>query len=248
MLNFTSVSGAKLFTGPLDFLNTYKYQMGESYLTNVGAATEFNAGLTFWNRYGRLLFNATKGQVAYNASFANGTARPKPVLRTTSQSRIWNSQINWALGFFGISTQTTPDPTLANFTSPYNVVIITEGGTENNTLASYDSCLNEDTEPILDMGDQSVINYVALYLPAATARLQAYAPAGFTFTVNDTYAMQSLCAYENAFIGDSDFCIFFTTDEWAGFEQTLDIEYYYDYAWGNPTGRVSFVNLRARCD
>ena len=36
----------------------------------------------------------------------------------------------------------------------------------------------------------------------------------------------------------SDFCSLFTEDEWAGFEQTLDIEYYYDYAYGNPTGRA----------
>ena len=43
--------------------------------------------------------------------------------------------------------------------------------------------------------------------------------------------MQSTCAYESAYIGSSDFCDLFTGDEWAGFEQTLDIEYYYDYAW-----------------
>lgn len=33
----------------------------------------------------------------------------------------------------------------------------------------------------------------------------------------------------------SDFCNLFTEDEWAGFEQTLDIEYYYDYAWVRHT-------------
>lgn len=43
--------------------------------------------------------------------------------------------------------------------------------------------------------------------------------------------MQSLCAYEHGYIGQSDFCNLFTEDEWAGFENTLDIEYYYDYAW-----------------
>lgn len=35
--------------------------------------------------------------------------------------------------------------------------------------------------------------------------------------------MQSLCAYETAYIGMSDFCGLFTQEEWEGFEQTLDI-------------------------
>ena len=241
VLNFTTANKNGSFTGALAFLNTYRYQMGEGYLTGVGATTEFAAGVQFWNKYGRILYNATKAQLAYNASDANGTPRPKPVLRTTGQSRIENSQINWALGFFGPSFQQTPDPKLTNATSAFDVVIIPEGGTENNTLASYDSCANDNVSPVEDMGDQSLINYVALYLQDATKRVQQYVPKDFTLTVNDTYAMQSICAYETAYIGESDFCGLFTADEWAGFEQSLDIEYYYDYAWGNPTGRAQGI-------
>lgn len=37
--------------------------------------------------------------------------------------------------------------------------------------------------------------------------------------------MQSICAYDQAYLGRSDFCNFFTEEEWMGFEQTLDIEY-----------------------
>lgn len=37
--------------------------------------------------------------------------------------------------------------------------------------------------------------------------------------------MQSICAYDHAYIGRSDFCNLFTEEEWMGFEQTLDIEY-----------------------
>ncbi|EMC99773.1 hypothetical protein BAUCODRAFT_145151 [Baudoinia panamericana UAMH 10762] len=240
VFNFTSTHSTSLFTGPLTFLNTYRYQMGESLLTNIGAATEFQAGTTFWNRYGRTLYNASAGQVVYNGSYANGTARPKPVLRTTSQSRIENSEISWALGFFGPSFYPTPMPNLTNFAngSLFDVVIIPEGGTENNTLASYDSCFEDDLQSA-DLGDQDLIHqYVPLYIGAATQRMQQYAPAGFTFTVNDTYAMQSICAYETAYIGMSDFCGLFTEAEWQGFEQTLDIEYYYDYSFGSPTGRA----------
>ncbi len=130
------------FTGPLTFLNTYEYQLSSDFLTGIGAATEFTSGVTFWNRYGRTLYNATAGQVQYNSTYQNLTARPKPVLRTTGEPRIWDSQISWALGFFGPSFNEVPDPTLSAFTngSLFDVVIIPEGGTENNTLASYDSC------------------------------------------------------------------------------------------------------------
>ncbi|KAK5124996.1 hypothetical protein LTR85_001186 [Meristemomyces frigidus] len=239
--NFTSTASSNAsFSGPLTFLNTYRYQMLESYLTGPGAVTEFTSGQTFWNRYGRTLFNATPGQLQYNATYDNLTARPKPVLRTTSQSRIENSQISWALGFFGPSFYVTPQPGLESFTngSLFDVVIIPEGGTENNTLAAYDSCFEDDLQSAY-LGDLDLLfQYVPLYIGAATARMQQYAPAGFTFNDNDTYAMQSICAYENAYIGMSDFCNLFTEDEWMAFEQTLDIEYYYDYSFGSPTGRA----------
>jgi len=118
-------------------------------LTGVGADTEFTSGTTFWNRYGRTLYNATPGQLQYNATYPNGTARPKPLLRTTSQSRIENSEISWALGFFGPSFYPTPMPGLESFVngSLFDVVIIPEGGTENNTLAAYDSCFEDDLHP-----------------------------------------------------------------------------------------------------
>lgn len=231
------------FTGPLAFLNGYRYLMDESFLTNMGASTEFNSGLTFWNRYGRILYNATAGQVSYNATYQNETLRPKPVLRTTDQSRIWNSQINWALGFFGPSTSFVPNPTLANFSDYADVVYIHEGGSENNTLASYDSCFNDYDDVPGYIGDAAVFSYIPRYIKPATARLQNHAPQGFELTMNDTYAMQSICAYENAYFGQgmSSFCGLFTADEWAGFENTLDIIYYFDYGFGQPTGRAQGI-------
>jgi Histidine phosphatase superfamily (branch 2) len=209
----------------LSFLNTYRYPIVDTgLLTGIGATTELAAGASFWNKYGRTLYNATVGQIAYNASFSNGTARPPVVLRTTAQSRIENSEINWALGFFGSSFPTVPNPSFGNVTKPYEVVIIPEGGTENNTLASYDSCFNDNDDTIGYLGDLDLFTYLPKYLTAATSRLQKYAPSGFTLNVNDTYAMQSICAYEFGYIGMSDFCGLFTADEWAGFENTLDME------------------------
>ena len=52
---------------------------------------------------------------------------------------------------------------------------------------------------------------------------------------------RTLCAYETNYLGRSDFCSLFTEDEWAGFENALDIEYYYDYSFGQPTGRAQGI-------
>lgn len=97
--------------------------------------------------YGRLLYDAIPGQNYYNASFTNGTARPKPVLRTTSQARILQSAEFWAEGFFGYQT---------NVSSLYDLVVIPEGGTENNTLASYDSCANDNLDGKLSLLQRNV--------------------------------------------------------------------------------------------
>jgi hypothetical protein len=86
-----------------------------------------------------------------------------------------------------------------------------------------------------------LFTYLEIYLKDATARMQKHALPGFTFTANDTYAMQSICAYEMGYIGQSDFCYLFTEDEWAGFEVTLDQEYFYDYSFGSPSGRTQGI-------
>ncbi|EXJ76614.1 uncharacterized protein A1O5_01122 [Cladophialophora psammophila CBS 110553] len=241
VMNWTQTKSSSQFTGPLGFLNSYRYELARDYLTGIGASQSFMAGVTFWNRYGRTLYNATQGQVAYNATYGNGTNRPKLTLRTTGQSRIENTQISWALGFFGPSYQFTPDPSLANFSNPFNVVIVPEGGTENNTLASYDSCFNDNNPVTGYLGDLDLLSYLPLYLSSAQSRLSQYVPSGFNLTINDTYAMQSICAYESNYLGRSDFCTLFTEDEWSGFESTLDIEYFYDYSYGNPTGRAQGI-------
>jgi Histidine phosphatase superfamily (branch 2) len=53
--------------------------------------------------------------------------------------------------------------------------------------------------------------------------------------------MQSICAYEYNYLYSSDFCNLFTEQEWEGFESTLDIEYFYDYSFGQPTGRAQGI-------
>jgi hypothetical protein len=114
------------------------------------------------------------------------------------------------LGFFGPSFQTNPDPNLTNLTKFFNVVKLHEGGTENDTLAAYDSCTNADVDSIGYIGDDDAAVYAAKYLADTAKRLSQYAPSGFSLNVSDALAMQAICAYEYQFIGGSSFCNLFT--------------------------------------
>lgn len=243
LADFKSSNKDAEFTGPLKFLNSYRYIMNDTgYLTGIGAGVEFNRGVAFWNNYGRTLFDASQAQLQYSSLFSNNdTARPKMTVRTTSQSRMQNSQINWSLGFFGPSFNSTPDHDLINWQAPFNTVIIPEGGTENNTLASYDSCPNSNNDGNLAIATNHQEAYKKIYTRATIKRFEGYAPKGFTFTYDDIYAMQMTCAYEYGYIGASDFCQIFTPNEWSGFEIVLDQQYYYLYGYGSPTGRAEGI-------
>lgn len=125
----------------------------EGLLTATDSATEFASGVNFWNQYGRLLYNSAVGQPHYNTSLLKGT---KPILRTTSQPWISQSANYWTTGFFGF-----------NSTDNYDLVIIPEGGMENNTLASYDSCPNFYNSSIYYMGDYVAVSTWNLWCDSA---------------------------------------------------------------------------------
>lgn len=97
--------------GPLAFLNNWENLLGEDLLVTAGAATEATAGAYAWAKYGRLLYRAGPDTPGWDESlnvYPNGTARRKPVLRTTDQERILESARWWSskplrcslLGFF----------------------------------------------------------------------------------------------------------------------------------------------------
>lgn len=94
-------------TGPLEFINSWEYVLGLDELMRTGAATEDTSGANFWLQYGRLLYRATpENVVAWDPAmnvYPNGTARPRPVFRTTSQSRIYESARWWLSEYFWTS-------------------------------------------------------------------------------------------------------------------------------------------------
>lgn len=90
--------GVTIGKGPLSFLDEWIDLLGEDLLLVTGAATEVGRGAEFWSKYGRTLYRAHGKVPNWNESlnvYPNGTARPKPVFRTTSQSRILESARWW---------------------------------------------------------------------------------------------------------------------------------------------------------
>ncbi|KAJ5739867.1 hypothetical protein N7533_012651 [Penicillium manginii] len=225
--------GKNIATGPLKFLNDWDYVIGSDILMETGAATEATSGAHFWIKYGRLLYRPDRDHVAaWNESlnvWPNGTARPKPVFRTTSQSRILESARWWLSGYFGNSGANSSY-------DQYDLVIIPETSPFNNTLASYESCPGDMTE-----GDNAAETFISRYTKDARIRLSQYFPKDFNLTAMDVLAMQNLCAYEYTSFAGSSFCSLFTEQEWKDFAYNVDIQYYGDYAYGSPTGRAQGI-------
>lgn len=195
-------------SGGLDFLSTWTYKLGAEILTPFGRKALFDNGVAFRYRYGHLL----------NAFTA------LPVFRTTSQDRMVASALNFAAGFFDLST----------YQNDYHQEIIIEGNGFNNTLAPYSACPNSNTDGIGNLGSTKANLWKEVYLKAALGRLQPMI-TGYNLTINDLYVMQELCAYEVVALGSSDFCQLFTADEWEGFEYAIDLEFWYGSGPGNPT-------------
>lgn len=86
-----------------------------------------------------------------------------------------------------------------------------------------------------------LLRYISNYLPKASHRLSKYTPEHFKMSTNDAYAMQLLCAYEMAFIEHSEFCSLFTRLEWQVLENSLDLQFFYNHAFGNPTARAQGI-------
>lgn len=126
------IKAGKRFKGPLAFLNSWRNILGGEYLTGTGAMAEIASGVQFWNLYGRLLYNASEGQLGYQPEDVDR----RPLLRTPSQSRMHNSMTNWALGFFGPSYQENAQ-FASNWTKAFRTLIVpeVEPGPWNNTLA-----------------------------------------------------------------------------------------------------------------
>ncbi|CAO1630804.1 unnamed protein product [Sympodiomycopsis kandeliae] len=196
--------------GPLSFLKNYTYKLGAEYLVPIGAQQLFDSGVYHQMQYGKLL---------------NETLNHKPVIRTPSQARMLNSSRYWTLGFFGWDAP-----------QKINLEVIIESDGFNNTLAPYDTCEASNT---VDIGDKYLRPiWDKIYLKDAVKRLQKY--TNLPLTTELVYGFQSLCPYESAGLGYSEFCKLFTRDEWEGFDYDLSLQFQGDYGFGG-NGRAQGI-------
>ncbi|KZT07051.1 phosphoglycerate mutase-like protein [Laetiporus sulphureus 93-53] len=210
-----SIADSAGFTasGPLEFLNTWTYKLGAEILTPFGRQQLYDLGVAFRVKYGELLNGFTK----------------LPVFRTTSESRMVQSALNWAAGFFGVQEYST---------SYYQSIIIEESG-YNNSLAPWNDCANANND-IYELGFWAEGNWTEIYLKDAVERLQQHID-GVALDASIVHDMQEMCACETVSIGYSEFCDLFTEEEWKGFEYGLDLEFWYSDGPGNPTGAAQGV-------
>jgi len=195
-------------TGPLSFLNDWKYELGYEILVPRGRQELFESGINHYYRYAQL----------YNPN-------SKIIVRTTTQDRMLKSSEYFLSGFFGLE-----------WTQNATIEVIIEAQGFNNSLAGYDNCKNANT--YRNMGGINATNeWVGIYLQNATKRFQSMVE-NFEWTIEDTYAAQTMCPYETVAYGYSAFCNLFTYDEWVGFEYSNDLFFAGSNGFQSPTGRA----------
>ena len=200
-------------TGDLEFLNSWNYTLGAEVLVHQGAQELFDSGVKHYYQYAKLLENLTDH---------------KPVIRTTSQSRMLDSARYWTLGFFGWDAP-----------SKVNLEVLTETQGQNNTLAPYEYCTNADNSSFY-LGDQMSTEWQKVYLKDAIQRLQGDLK-GIELDETMVYGMMSICAYETVVMGFSNFCSLFTKEEFENYEYDIDLQFMGDYGFMNPTGRAQGI-------
>ncbi|KZL87955.1 histidine acid phosphatase [Colletotrichum incanum] len=147
----------------------------------------------------------------------------KIIVRTTTQDRMLKSAEYWLAGFFGLE-----------WTNNATIEVIIEQDRANNSLAGYLNCPNARKQ---NGGDDAANVWISNYLANATARLRGMAD-GYDWTINDTYAAQTMCPYETVAYGFSLFCDLFTYEEWVGFSYSVDLMFAGNTAFQSPTGRA----------
>ncbi|POR31220.1 3-phytase A [Tolypocladium paradoxum] len=149
--------------------------------------------------------------------------KSKIIVRTTTQDRMLKSAENWMAGFFGLE-----------WTNNATIEVIIEENGFNNSLAGSLNCPNSRTKW---SSNEARDTWVHTYLADATSRFQAMTE-GFTWTVDDVYAAQTMCPYETVAYGFSKFCDLFTYEEWQGFGYSIDLYFSASSAFHSPTGRA----------
>ncbi|KAJ6525468.1 phytase [Mycena vulgaris] len=151
-----------------------------------------------------------------------------PFVRASSGARVVDSANNWTAGFSAASHHV--------YTPPLSVILPESG---NDTLENH-MCPNAGSS------DVQTAEWLAVYAPAITMRLNSWAP-GANLTDRETHALISLCAFHTAASAStvhaplSPFCTLFTQADFEGFDYSADLDKYYYTGHGAALGRVQGV-------
>lgn len=193
--------------GDLTFMNQWKYKLGQALLVHQGAQELFDAGVKSYYEYAELM----------------QSLKHKPVIRTTSQSRMLDSARYWTLGFFGWDAH-----------DKMNLEVLIEADKQNNTLQPKHACPNSGK---FAFGDEMRKTWQRIYLKDAYRRFKKNM-AGFNLTLDDMPQLISMCPYETVGIGFSHVCSAFTKEEWEGYEYEHDLKFQGNDGFMSPTGKA----------
>ncbi|CEH19065.1 Multiple inositol polyphosphate phosphatase [Ceraceosorus bombacis] len=204
------------FSGPLSFLNTYKYKLGAELLVPLGRAQLYESGV--------------KAAIEYGSLLSSDASSGKQLARAGSQHRIVESGVNWLAGAWG-----------AGWRDKANLEIQIEAPRFNTTLAPNFACENASRKPTAaEPGAAVAVAWEDKYLEDALRRLSPYVKGG-ALTTRLLFAFQQACSYDTVAFGYSRFCALFTTQEWLDYEYAWDLVFYGSYGPGSPVGRAQGV-------
>ena len=197
--------GTLKVSGDYEFLKHWEYKLGENLLVHKGAQELFDSGVKAYYDYAELLDGYDK----------------KPVIRTTSQSRMVDSARYWALGFFGWDMD-----------KKVNIEVLTEAPLHKSPLSPYYTCPAFFSPKAIN-----VLTWHLKFLKEATKRVQEHVK-GVPITSSDVSQMVSLCAYETVSQGYSDFCKLFTKKDFEEFSYENDLKFQTVFGFMSTGGKA----------
>ncbi|EAQ87261.1 hypothetical protein CHGG_03880 [Chaetomium globosum CBS 148.51] len=220
-------SGSSSYGPGFEFLRDYNYQLGSDQLTRMGQQQMVNSGLKFYDRYRSLARDSI------------------PFVRAGGQDRVIHSAENFTQGFHAAllaDRDSTARPRL-----PYDMVVIPETPTTNNTL-HHGLCDAFERGPYSTIGASAQATYLATFAEPITIRLNANLP-GANLTADEVISLMDLCPFETVAspggATPAPFCRLFTPAEWRHYDYFQSLGKWYGYGPGNPLGPtqgVGFVN------
>ncbi|WVQ73040.1 hypothetical protein IAR50_002603 [Cryptococcus sp. DSM 104548] len=196
----------------LNYLSTWTWTEPTDYLTPLGSATAFAAGVAFQNKY--------KGLLPDYAYYNWTGADPIPI-RATDEERVQVTAQSFASGFLGPS-----------YTSRSTWQITPDSDASFNSTLSPQNCPAADTASYT-----SSDTFNAYFLPLVAARLNLTLPEGLNLTESEVEGLMNACAFDSFRLErPSPICGLFTEKEWQGYEWAIDMTQNDKAGYGGPLG------------